>query len=88
MPKYFEIPATGALLFAQETDDLNRLGFKDMDNCVVFNRRNFVKKVQDYLAAPERYLTIRERGKELIGTTHSLSVRLDLLEEHVLEQLK
>jgi len=88
IPKYFEIPASGALLFAQETDDLDRLGFLDMVNCVVFNRKNFTKKARDYLADPEICLRIRDRGRDLIRTRHSLSVRMDMFEQHVLEHLK
>ncbi len=88
MPKYFEIPAIGALLFAQETDDLEALGFRDMVNCVIFNRSNFEAKAKAYLADPESYLSIRENGRELIRARHSLSVRMDMIERHVREHIK
>ncbi len=87
MPKYFEIPASGALLFAQETDDLERLGFRDEINCIVFNRKNFMQKSQDYLSNPRRYLTVRERGRALILKKHTLSLRLNMLEKHVRNHL-
>lgn len=87
MPKYFEIPASGQLLFAQETDDLSLLGFEDRVNCVIFNRENFVEKAQAYLANPTAYLAIREAGRELILERHTLSKRLDMLEKHIQEYL-
>lgn len=87
-PKYFEIAAVGALLFAQETDDLEGLGFRHGDNCVVFNRANFEAQARDYLRAPREYLEIRGRGRELIRRRHGLSSRLAFLENHMREQLE
>jgi FkbM family methyltransferase len=87
-PKYFEIAAIGALLFAQETDDLEGLGFRHRDNCIVFNRSNFESLARDYLGAPGDYLDIRSRGRELIRRRHALSVRLDFLENHMTQHME
>lgn len=87
-PKYFEIAAAGALLFAQETDDLDRLGFRHGENCVVFHRGNFESLARAYLARPMDYLRIRRAGRELIRRQHGLSVRLDFLERHIRESLE
>ncbi len=84
-PKYYEIAASGALLFAQETDDLKRLGFEHGLNCLVFNRDNFEALAREYLADPESYTPIREGGRELIRERHSLSRRLDFLESIIEE---
>jgi len=82
-PKYFEIPASGALLFAQKTDDLDTLGFRHRENCIIFTRDTFEDQAREYLKDPGRYIRIREAGRELIRQRHALSARLDFLEEHI-----
>ncbi|UCF68810.1 MAG: glycosyltransferase, partial [Acidobacteriota bacterium] len=84
-PKYFEIAAGGALLFAQQTEDLDRLGFRHQVNCLVFTRDDFEQLARDYLAHPEDFLEIRESGRELIRARHRLSTRLDALTHHIVE---
>lgn len=81
MPKYFEIPAAGALLFAQRTDDLEKLGFRHKENCLFFTQDNFEQIAEEYLNNPEGYLQIRSAGRELIRKRHSLSVRMRDLSE-------
>jgi FkbM family methyltransferase len=85
VPKYFEIAAAGALLFAQETDDLECLGFRHMENCVIFNRSNFEALARQYLSRPQDYLAIRQNGRELVRERHSLSQRIDALQQHIAE---
>jgi glycosyltransferase involved in cell wall biosynthesis/SAM-dependent methyltransferase/predicted O-methyltransferase YrrM len=87
-PKYFEIAAMGSLLFAQETDDLEQLGFRHGDNCIVFNRSNFVALAEDYLCNSIPYLEMRHRCRELIRQRHSLSVRLGFLEWHIKQSIE
>jgi predicted O-methyltransferase YrrM len=84
-PKYFEIAAAGVLLFAQATDDLERLGFVDGQHCVTFTRETFRSRVNEYLdtASAARWRRIREAGRELVRTRHSLTRRLDELDSHV-----
>jgi hypothetical protein len=84
-PKYFEIAAAGCLLFAQETDDLSTLGFVDEKNCLIFAQKNFNEKARSYLADPgnSRWLTIRQAGRDMIHTRHTISVRLADLDAHV-----
>lgn len=88
-PKYFEIAAVGALLFAQRTPDLKALGFEDGVNCIAFDQADFRHKLDDYLAKPgsERYLAIRAAGRDLIRQRHALSVRLDQLEALIASRL-
>ena len=85
VPKYFEIAAAGVLLFAQETDDLECLGFRHMENCVIFNRSNFEALARQYLSRPQEYLAIRQNGRELVRQRHSLSQRMDTLQQHIAE---
>ncbi|MHA1342109.1 MAG: glycosyltransferase [Promethearchaeota archaeon] len=87
MVKYFEIAASGALLFAQEAEDLDLLGFKDFQNCIIFNKKNFEKKAQDFLQNREDYLKIRENGRNLILERHTLQKRIEFLKEHIKRNL-
>ncbi|HQN17740.1 MAG TPA: glycosyltransferase, partial [Syntrophobacteraceae bacterium] len=86
-PKYFEIPASGALLFAQRTDDLDVLGFRHGENCIAFTRDDFEEQARAYLEDPDRFLHIRAAGRDLMRERHALSVRLDFLEEHISRHL-
>lgn len=85
LPKYFEAAAAGGLLFAQETDDLERLGFRHRENCLVFRAGNFNAQVAEYLADPgnARWLQIREAGRELVRSRHTVEHRLAELETRV-----
>ncbi|NVM05309.1 MAG: glycosyltransferase family 1 protein [Candidatus Helarchaeota archaeon] len=85
--KYFEIPASGALLFAQEAEDLALLGFKDNENCIIFNKENFKQKVYDYLENKVNYVKFMENGRKLILEKHTLSKRINFLKEHINKNL-
>lgn len=74
-PKYFEITAAGALLFAQYCEDLESLGFND-NNCIIFNRGNFEALAKEYRKNPEMYLDTRIRGCTLIKKQHKISDRI------------
>jgi hypothetical protein len=84
-PKYFEAAGAGCLVFAQETDDLDRLGFVDGENCVVFTRDTFHAKVDAYRAdaSHPRWLRMREAGRALIQQRHTQGRRLAALDAHV-----
>lgn len=87
VPKYYEIPAAGSLLFAQYCEDLDRLGFDD-SNCIVFHsKEDFKKKIEAYLDAPEEYLERRKNGAGLIASEYSISDRLDNVEALFEDQL-
>ncbi len=87
LPKYFEVLSVGALLFAQKTDDLSRLGFKHQENCLIFDRTNFLLLVKTYLENPYMYLKIRENGKKLIMDLHTQSKRLEAFNNHLEYQI-
>lgn len=79
-PKYFEIPAAGSLLFAQECRDLELLGFDD-NNCIIFDKTNFEEKAMEYLRNPTRYIKMRRRGCQLIKEKHKISDRVRKIRE-------
>lgn len=84
--KYFEVPASGALLFAQKTAELKYLGFEHMKNCVLFTAQNFNALAEEYISSrtDKRWLSIREAGRSLIRERHVISKRLDTLEKIIL----
>lgn len=77
-PKYFEIPAAGALLVGQRCEDLDALGFDDA-NALLFRKDDFRDRVAAYRREPEAYLPVRERGRALIRGRHKLSDRIAIL---------
>lgn len=79
-PKYFEIAASGALLFGQYCEDLSSLGF-DETNSVIFTKNDFLEKLDMYKSYPQKYLEIRRNGRALILARHKLSDRIKLLKE-------
>ncbi|MFX1451706.1 MAG: glycosyltransferase [Promethearchaeota archaeon] len=89
VPKYFEIASVGSLLFAQEAKDLPLLGFKDNKNCITFNKANFEENAKEYLEYKnkDKYLIIRDAGRNLILQRHTLSKRLEFLKKHILDNL-
>ncbi|MCM3905989.1 MAG: glycosyltransferase [Pyrinomonadaceae bacterium] len=72
--KYFEIPATGALLFADEavTGPLKELGFIENSHYLPVSKENLEEKVQYILDERnhEELDEIRRRGQELVWERH------------------
>ncbi len=78
-PKYFEIASAGALLIGQYCRDIDLLGFNET-NSLLFTKETFVERVREYRKAPEKYIDVRQRGRELITGAHMISRhRIDLL---------
>jgi len=87
VPKYFEIAAAGCLVFAQEAEDLDKVGFRDGDTCVIVNKENFQDRAIEYLKNIDSYVPLRERGRELIRKMHTVSKRLASLKTHISSNL-
>ena len=82
--KYFEIPASGALLFAEETQDLAGLGFKDGENFVKVTPADFPEKFRYYLIGDgrEQGEQIRRAGNAFVRSNHTWALRFQgLLKE-------
>lgn len=77
-PKYFEIASAGSLLIGQYCDDLEYLGF-DASNALIFDKSDFIEKVEDYRKRPEDYVELRRKGRKLIREKHTLSHRIATL---------
>jgi hypothetical protein len=77
--KYFEIPATGALLLAEDTvkQQLNELGFVEYEHYLPASKRNLAAQVEYVLNESNRAELdqIRIRGQELVWARHKTSDR-------------
>jgi spore maturation protein CgeB len=75
--KYFEIPACGTLLFAEETEALPGLGFQDGENFVAVTPANFRERLRYYLreAPPDTVDRIARAGRDLVLARHTWSRR-------------
>ena len=82
--KYIEIPASGSLLVANYTPDLDVLGFRDGVNYVKVNEENVEKKLRMIISNPEDFEDIRKNGREFVldkfGIEKSFSKLVEILE--------
>ena len=74
-PKYFEIASAGALLIGQYCPDLDMLGF-DNTNALIFTKDSFNDIISTYKKEPEKYISLREKGRLLIKERHKISDRI------------
>lgn len=84
--KYFEIPATGALLLANEVPDLKKLGFIPGVHYVAISEENALDKIDECLNNPEAFTEIRIAGMEFVRENHSVRNRFEQL-KRVLEAI-
>ena len=83
--KYFEIPATGALLFADNTvgRQLRELGFLENEHYLPVSEANLEERIQYVLNERnhEELDEIRRRGQELVWERHKTSDRARQIDE-------
>lgn len=77
--KYFEIPAAGTLLLANEAEDLKKTGLRPYEHFVPITRNNAIFQISDCLANPDKYQEIRRRGMEFVRSHHSIKNRVELV---------
>ena len=75
--KYFEIPACGVVPFMEKTGDLNVLGFKDGENCILVTQENYISKIKEHLNNAE----IAAKAKALVLERHTFAGRLDTIKK-------
>ena len=77
--KYFEIPAAGALLFAEKTILYEQLGFEDGIHYVAVNLDNYKEKINAYLS--KSYVDvvnkITDNARYFVNTHHTWDSRID-----------
>jgi len=79
--KYFEIPATGALLLGERIGDLDKLGFIPNEHYIPITKENVLGVVDECCANPQKYTEIRMAGMEFVRENHSVNNRIVQLEE-------
>jgi len=80
LAKYFEIPATGSLLLAQETQDLKISGLIPYKHYIPITNDDVFKKIDECIKHPDDYNIIRKAGMEFVRRNHSVVNRVDQLE--------
>lgn len=76
LTKYFEIPATGALLLADEPQDGRRTGLIPGEHYIEVTKDNVLDQIKDCLKNPGNYEKIRKRGMEFVRANHGINNRL------------
>lgn len=76
--KYFEIPAAGALLFAEHIPDLDELGFRDGEHYVAVSQGNYRDRMHHYLkgAGVVEGERIRHAGHAFVHERHTWKQRI------------
>ena len=68
--KMWEIPAAGCMTFLEvnEKNNANFVGFKDNENAIFINEKNYKEKFQEYLENVEdtKWKNIAEKGKKFV----------------------
>jgi hypothetical protein len=83
--KYFEIPATGALLLAEDAvkEPLKELGFVEDVHYVPVSKENLEERVKQVLDETNREALdqVRRRAQQLVWERHTTSDRAKLIDE-------
>lgn len=79
--KYFEIPATGALLLGEDVEDIRMAGLEPNKHFVPIEAVNVIERISDCLNNPKKYNDMRRRTMEYVRTNHSLNNRVKLFRE-------
>ncbi len=62
--KFFEIPATGAMMICTPPYSFRELGFRDDDNCIIAEPEALPSIVEELLAQPAKVADIARRGQD------------------------
>lgn len=75
--KYFEIPASGAVLAAQPCNGFSALGFQDGENAIITEPENIIEV--DAMLCDDRDLAqkLASAGRELVWERHRVGARAD-----------
>jgi len=85
--KYLEVPASGALLLGDTTEDLILMGFEAYKHYIPINKSNVLGIIHKVVANPDEYEQIRRQGRELVFQRHTVTHRFKemktILEEYI-----
>ena len=85
VPKYFEIPLAGCVLFAEHLEEFEGLGFKDYEHCIYINKDNLESVVKDFVNNPESYQKIADAGRKLVEENYTAKHFADFIYNKVKE---
>ena len=74
--RYFEIPAVGTLLLAEQVRDFGRLGFVPYRHYGPIVKETVFKRIEICLANPERFTDIRRQTMEVARENHGINSRV------------
>ena len=74
--RYFEIPAVGTLLLAEQVRDLDRVGFVLYEHYVPITKETVFKKIRDCLANPDKFENKRKSAMGFVRENHSINNRI------------
>jgi len=86
LAKYFEIPATGALLLANDAPGVREVGLIANKHFVPIDETNVFDRINYCLANPKAYRNVRLEGMEYVRANHSVENRAERIGE-ILENL-
>ncbi len=95
--KYFEIPAAGALLLADEPagdlvpenpGGLKKLGMISGQHYIKVNKDNFISVIEDVIENPDKYERIRQEGRRFVLENFSIRNSCRQLERIIKEVLR
>lgn len=78
LAKCVEIPAAGALLITQETQDMGAANFVPWKHYVPvkYDKESIFTQITECLTHPDKYQGIRRKGMEFVRANHSIRTRL------------
>lgn len=79
--KYFEIPAAGVLMLAEEVSELSVIGLEPYTHYVPITKENVFAQVKKCLTSPKKFIKIRDNGTRFIRNNHSIENRVSQFKE-------
>jgi len=86
--KYFEIPATGSLLLANETEDSKRAGFIPYVHFIPITKKNAISQIKKCLKDPKKFDEVRKAGMKFVRENHSVNNRFEQFKKIIEEVLE
>ena len=86
--KYFEIPASGSVIFGEWFDELGDLGFEPYKNIIEIDKKNVHNQVNLLLDNKKRLMDIAKNGYDLIHDHHTTDKRAKDLINIIKEEIK
>jgi hypothetical protein len=85
--KYLEPCACGTLLLTERAEDTEVMGFRNKENCVIFDgMKDMRDKINYYLANERERHSIARAGWSLVRERHSVEVRVQEMTKLMLER--